>query len=99
MRTNLLLFAVVIIAVVLLLMFFRARSILETWAMENSYEILSSDLRILNRGSYLGTIFGNQWVFRVTVRDHEGRASTGFVKCGGFWWGLFVNRAEVKWDE
>ena len=96
MRINLLLFAVVVIAIVLALMFFRAHSILKTWAMKNSYEILSSDLRILSRGPYLGTLFGNQWVFRVTVRNSEGAVKTGFVKCGGFWWGILIN---IKWDE
>jgi hypothetical protein len=98
MGKNLIILGITILVSVLVLMFLRARQILETWAEENGYEILSSDLRLLSRGPYSWTLFGKQWVFHVTVRDSERTVRTGFVKCGSFWWGIWVNRAEAKWD-
>ena len=98
MQKNLILLGITVVVSVLFLMFLRARQILETWAEEKGYEILSSDLRFLSRGPYTWTLFGKQWVFHVVVRDHERTVRTGFVKCGSFWWGIWINRAEAKWD-
>ena len=98
MQKSLIILGITIIVSVMVLMFLRARQILGNWAEENGYEILSSDLRFLSRGPYSWTLLGEQWVFHVTVRDHERTLRTGFVKCGSFWWGIWINRAEVKWD-
>ena len=98
MENNMLILGVSLIIVVLLLMYSRARMILQTWAGENDCKILSSKLRFLNRGPYTWTLFGKQWVFHVAVRDTEGTIRTGYVKCGSFFWGVFVNKAEAIWD-
>jgi len=98
MQKSLIILVLTIVVSVMVLMFLRARQILETWAEDNGYEILSSDLRFLSRGPYSWTLLGKQWVFHVTVRDHERIVRTGFVKCGSFWWGIWVNRAEAEWD-
>lgn len=98
MQKNLIVLVLAIVGFVLALMFLRARQILDTWAEENGYEILSSNLRFLSRGPYSWTLLGKQWVFHVVVRDYEGTIRTGFVKCGGFFWGVWVNKAEAKWD-
>jgi len=80
-------------------MYSRAQMILRTWAGENSYEILSSDLRFLSRGPYKYTLFGKQWVFHVVVRANDSTVRTGYVKCGSFFWGVFINKAEARWSE
>ena len=99
MNRNLVILSIAIIVVVLVLMFLRAKQILETWARENGYEILSSDLRLLSRGPYKWTLLGKQWVFHVTVRANDGTVRTGYVKCGSFFWGVFVNKAEAELDQ
>ena len=98
MDNNILIFCLSLIAVVIFLTYSRARSILQTWADENGYEILSSNPRFLGRGPYKYTLMGKQWVFHVTVRATDGTTKTGYVKCGSFLWGVMVNRAEASWD-
>ena len=41
------------------------------------------------------------WHYRrgaVTVQDREGRVRSGYVRCGGFLFGLLSDRADVRWD-
>jgi hypothetical protein len=94
-----LIFGIAVIAIVLALMFTRSRQVLKTWARENGYEILSSELRFLSRGPYTWTLLGKQWVFHVAVRAGDGTVRTGYVKCGSFFWGVLVNKAEVAWSD
>lgn len=98
MGKNIVILGVAIIVVLMVLMFSRARQILANWARENGYEVLSSEMRFLSRGPYKYTLFGKQWVFHVVVRASDGTVRTGYVKCGSFFWGIFVNRAEAKLD-
>ena len=95
MGSNILFIVIPIIAVILFLTYSRARSILQTWAEENGYEILSASMRFLSRGPYSYTLLGKQWVFRVVVRANDGTTKTGYVKCGSFFWGVFVSKAEA----
>lgn len=99
MNGNPVIFGLFIIFIVLGLMFLRAKQVLETWAGDNGYIILSSDLRFLNRGPYSWTLLGKQWVFHVVVRTNNGATKTGYVKCGSFFWGVMVNKSEVEWGE
>ena len=98
MDNNILIIVISILAVVLYLTYSRARSILETWADENGYQILSSNPRFLGRGPYTYTLMGKQWVFHVVVRASDGTTKTGYVKLGSFLWGVMVNRAEARLD-
>jgi hypothetical protein len=41
----------------------------------------------------------DQVVYHVTVLDQLGRERKGWVRCGSWWFGLFSNKAEVRWDE
>ena len=43
--------------------------------------------------------WSEQAVFQVTVAHGPGQVRTGWVRCGGFWAGLFGNRAEVRWQD
>jgi hypothetical protein len=56
------------------------------------------DIRFLSRGPYTWTLLGKQLVFHVVIKDSDGAVRTGYVKCGSFFWGVFVNRAEAILD-
>jgi|SRR6267143_2148152 hypothetical protein len=79
--------------------FSRSRSVLEQWAQANGYEILHSEFRNLFRGPFFWTSSKGQTVYYVRIRDREGRERPGWVRCGGFWAGLFSDKAEVRWDD
>ncbi len=78
--------------------FTRSRSLLEQWATENGYRILTSDYRVL-KGPLFWTSSRDQTVYRVTVRSREGVVRSGWVRCGSWWFGLFSNKTEVRWDD
>lgn len=98
MENNYVLLVILIPIVILILMFLRSRQILDSWAAENGYNILSSDYRWLCRGPYSWTLLGKQWVYYVVVRASDDTVRRGYVKCGSFWWGVLVNKSEVEWD-
>jgi hypothetical protein len=79
--------------------FSRARSILEHWAEENGYEILSSEHR-WKGGAFWWRKSKGQEVYYVTVRTPDGQIRQGWVRCGGWFGGVFFSdHADVKWDE
>ena len=79
--------------------FSRSRSVLEQWAQANGYEILHSEYRNLFRGPFFWTSSKGQTVYYVKVRDRAGHERSGWVRCGGFWAGLFSDKAEVRWED
>lgn len=79
--------------------FSRSRSVLEQWADENGFEILSSEYRNLFRGPFSWTTSKGQTVYYVRVRDRQGTERTGWVRCGGWVLGLMSDKAEVRWED
>jgi hypothetical protein len=79
--------------------FSRSRSVLEHWAEANGYEILHSEYRNLFRGPFVWTSSKGQSVYYVRVRARDGHERSGWVRCGGFWAGLFSDKAEVRWED
>ena len=77
----------------------RSRSLLEEWASENGYRILSSEHRHLVRGPFFWTTSKGQTVYRVSIEDREGRVRSGWVRCGSWMMGLWSDRVQVKWDD
>jgi hypothetical protein len=94
-----LMFVVVVIAIALMTWFFRkSRSMLDNWAAENDYTIVSSQRRFFRRGPYLWST-GNQDVYRVTIMTADGSTRSGYVRCGGYWLGVFLSdKVTVEWD-
>ena len=76
----------------------RAGSILETWARDNGYRILSQENCWLAKGPFFWTSTRGQEVYRITVRDREGRTRSGYVRCGGAFLGMLSDRVDVRWD-
>ena len=77
----------------------RSRQVLENWANENNYRIVSSEYRNFFRGPFFWTSSKSQTVYYVTVETADGQTRSGWVRCGGWFWGLFSDTAEVRWDE
>jgi hypothetical protein len=79
--------------------FSRAQSILRQWAEENGYEIISSEHRWLLTGPFWWRKSEHQAVYYVTVRTRGGQVRRGWIRCGGWFLGLWSNAADVEWDE
>jgi len=94
--------AILVLSVVVLIIFLhrsRSRSVLGGWAAANGFEIVRSDQRYFSRGPFFWTTSKGQTVYYVTVRDAQGGLRSGWVRCGSWWFGLWSDRAEVRWVE
>lgn len=76
----------------------RSDTILRNWASQHRYRIVQQQYCWFWRGPFFWTSSKNQVVYHVTVEDRDGRQRTGYVRCGGWFWGLLVDTAEVRWD-
>ena len=92
-------FAITALVIVVLVVWhhLRSRSLLKEWAAEHGFEILRSEYRNLARGPFSWSSRG-QAVYYVTVRDNRGTKRSGWVNCGGRFFGLLTEKAEVKWE-
>ena len=77
----------------------RAGSLLASWAKGNGFELLSQENCLFFRGPYFWTTTRGQEVYRVSVRDREGRTRSGYVRCGGTFLGMLGDQVDVRWDE
>ncbi len=77
----------------------RGTSILETWAREQGYEVLSQEECWIFRGPFFWSSSKGQKIYKVALRNREGQVRTGYARCGGYWLGLFSDAVEVRWDD
>jgi hypothetical protein len=77
----------------------RGLSMLDVWASENGYDILSREACWFFRGPFFWGTSEGQKVYKVTLRDQDGRVRHGYARCGGYWLGLWTDRVEVRWDD
>ena len=76
----------------------RSADIIEGWASENKFTVLEQAPRGVMQGPLLWA-GKNQTVYRITVKDRQGRRRSGWVRCGGFWTGLNSDKVAVIWDD
>jgi hypothetical protein len=76
---------------------FRSKFLLRKWAKENGFELVKMNLPWFCSSPFWWTS-RRQEVLRIRVRDHNGRERSGWVRCGGWWLGVLVNKIEVEWD-
>ena len=98
MQKTLVFVVIVIVIAMLMLIFSRSRRILESWAEENDYQILSSEIRWLRRGPFFWTTSNGQVVYYVTARTSDGTVRKGWVRCGTWWLGVLRDKAEARWE-
>ena len=91
------LFLVAFMGAVFYLQYLRARSLLESWAVQNGFEILQRKLSGFDDGRFCGTSYRAQFVWRFAVRDHQGRVLNGYLRCGGPFVGVLSSKTEVRW--
>ena|SRR5437868_2077655 len=77
----------------------RSQSILQKWADVNGYQIVEKERRTFLKGPFFWSSSKSQIIFRVVVRDEQGYTRSGWVRCGSWWWGLFTDDVDVRWDE
>gem|GEM_PF-5075458 len=70
---------------------FKKSGQLRGWAAKNGLRIL--------RVEELASGSSNFRLFRVKVRDDQGKERCGLVQCGGWLGGLRSNQVKVKWEE
>ncbi len=78
--------------------FARAAAILERWAEAGGFVLLEKRYCHFFKGPFFLRTTEHQAVYRVTVRDKAGRVSSGWVACGSWWFGLYSDQAQVRWD-
>jgi hypothetical protein len=69
--------------------FHRSGSLLHQWADENGYRIVRQEYRTFFRGPFFLTTSKGQTVYYVVVEDQQGTRRSGWVRCGGWFLGLF----------
>lgn len=80
----------IVVVIIIFLTLKRARRILEDWAAQNDYQILSSEVRWLRKGPFLTwRTSRNQIVYYITVRTLDGTIKNGWVDAVVFGWVLF----------
>jgi hypothetical protein len=77
----------------------RSSSLLEGWAAKNGYRLISQEYRSVFKGPFFWTSSEEQTVYYVTVEDRNGQRRSGWVRCGGWFWGLLSDNVEVRWDD
>lgn len=90
-------FAVIVIALAALVSKNRY-SLLDSWAQENKYIILSKKQALLWRGPFWWSSSATQSVFRVKVQDEVGNIKTGWVRVTSFTWASGELPYEAVWD-
>lgn len=78
--------------------FSRAKNVLEQWASQNGYTILSRQRKTFLRGPYFFTTSKGQEVYYITVQDAAGNSRSGYFKVGGFFMGMMSDNVDVTWD-
>jgi len=76
----------------------RSDYLLEKWADQNQLRILKRSYRWLFKGTLFWSVFSRA-VYRVTVEDQAGHPRSGWVRCGGWFWGLLSDDVVVRWDD
>ncbi|MBV8879394.1 MAG: hypothetical protein JO332_05500 [Planctomycetaceae bacterium] len=77
----------------------QGRSMLRRWTSAQGFEILSHEECWFFRGPFFWTSSKGQKVYKVRLRDREGQLRRGYVRCGGYWLGLWSEAVEVRWDD
>ena len=78
--------------------FSRSGSLLHQWAEHNGYRLVSQEYRHFFKGPFFWTSSKGQTVYHVTVEDSQGNRRSGWVRCGGWFFGLLSDNVEVRWE-
>jgi hypothetical protein len=74
----------------------RAEQLLGEWAAGEGCELIESDRCFFETGPFLP--FSKGVVYRVKVSTVEGKIRSGWVRCGGWFFGVMSDHTAVIWD-
>ncbi len=78
--------------------FSRSRAMLERWATINGYELLQAEFSWMRFGPFFWTSSKGQQIYRIEVRTRDGQLRRGWARCGSYWWGIFEDKVEARWE-
>jgi len=78
--------------------FQRSDSLLRQWADQNGFRIISQEYRSVFTGPFFWTTSKGQTVYYVVVKDSDGNTRGGWVRCGGWFFGLLSDNVDVSWE-
>ena len=76
----------------------RSRAMLASWAQGQGLDLLQVELKPFLKGPYWFSSKA-QMVYRISVRQADGSALSGWARCGGAVLGPGVDKVAVRWDE
>jgi hypothetical protein len=76
----------------------KARSLIEEWAQQNTYQLLSTNWSFFGGKFWFGRS-KSQRVYRVSVRDIAGQTREADVKCGSYFGGMLSEDLDVRWRD
>jgi hypothetical protein len=74
----------------------KAKGMVEAWAATSGLRLLSLQHRWFRCGPYSWNSSRSQIIFFVSLWDGKARRSA-YIRCGGWWLGMFSEQMEVKW--
>ncbi len=77
----------------------RTEELARAWAAAEGFELLEVSYSWLWRGPFWLRSTEGQSVARIVVRLPDGTRRTGWLRCGGWWFGLWSDATQVRWDD
>jgi hypothetical protein len=77
----------------------RSTKLINAWARQSGFTILSAQRRLFSRGPFFLRSGKQQTVYHVTVRDGRGKTRAAYIRCGSWWIGLMSDDVKVEWDD
>jgi hypothetical protein len=77
----------------------RSARMVDRWAEENGYRVLTKDYRGSEQGLVLSRLCNLKALYHVTVRNSAGDVRSAYVHCGGWFLGLLSDHVDVEWDD
>src|SRR5260221_10463541 len=73
----------------------RSASMMEQWASENGYQLISSSRCYFTLGTpFWAANMKRHMVYRITVQDAYNNTMSGYALCGGYFLGMWSNNFE-----
>ncbi len=88
-----------LVAVSIMWPFWRSGDLIDRWAAAHGYRVVDRQYCWFWQGPFFFTTSKGQTVYRVTVELPDGGHRRGYVRCGGWWFGLLSERVDVRWDD
>jgi hypothetical protein len=74
----------------------RAEKLLAEWTAKEGFELIESHRSFFDKGPFMP--ISRAVVYRVKVRSPEGKIRNGWVRCGGWFFGVSSDETAVIWD-